>query len=155
MRLDLIPDPDLAFAQQVVCDLGCGDGEFLIGLLHHINVTNTTSLKTINGLGVDYNAELIKTAALNAVMAGENAQWLTYDFNLDEDDLLGTLETEGVTHVFVYLVPKQLVLKTVRTLLTRLFESGVMICCHKFQPGYLKAARTDILMDLVVYEGRI
>jgi hypothetical protein len=88
-------------------------------------------------------------------MAGENAQWLTYDFNLDEDDLLGTLETEGVTHVFVYLVPKQLVLKTVRTLLTRLFESGVMICCHKFQPGYLKAARTDILMDLVVYEGRI
>jgi len=153
MRLNINPDPDLAFSQQVICDLGCGDGEFLIGLLTHINtLTKTATNKAVHGLGIDYNAELIKTATINAVLAEENAQWLTYDFNEDEDDLFSQLLVEGVTHVFVYLVPKQLALKTVRKLLTRLCESGVMVCCHKFQPAYLTATSTDALMDLVVYE---
>ena len=152
MGLDLIPDPALAFAQKVVCDLGCGDGEFLIGLLNHVNrITNTTIATTINGYGVDYDDKLIRTAGVNAITEGQQARWLTYDFNLDEDNLFGTLEKAGITHVFVYLVPKQLALKTVRTLLTKLCESGVTICCHKFQPTYLAVTRRDVLMDLVVY----
>jgi len=153
MRLDLAPHRDIPSTPQVICDLGCGDGEFLIGLLSHINAsTEDFPIIASSGLGIDYNASLIETAALNAVIAGEKAQWLVYDFNLDEHDLFEQMGKKGVTHVFVYLVPKQLALRTVRRLLVRLCESGVVICCHKFQPAYLEAKRSDALMDLVVYE---
>jgi len=152
MGLDFLPGVTApSEALSVVCDLGCGDGEFLIGLLGHINA-NTTPLTATHGVGIDYNAELIKTATLNAVSAGETATWLTYDFNEDGNDLASQLALHHVTHVFVYLVPKQLALKTVRSILTRLCESGVVVCCHKFQPTYLTATRRDVLMDLVVYE---
>lgn len=154
MRLDLTPDPNLPSTQQVICDLGCGDGEFLIGLLSHLNNPNSSSPipTTISGFGIDYNASLIATASLNAISASQTANWLVYDFNLDEQDLFAQMGKRGVTHVFVYLVPKQLALGTVRKLLERLWESGVVVCCHKFQPEYLVAKRTDVLMDLVVYE---
>lgn len=54
----------------------------------------------------------------------------------------------------MYLVPKQLELKTVRALLEKLVEGGACVCCHKFQPGYLgdRLRRRDVLMDLCVYE---
>lgn len=162
MGLDLPPSAALP---SVVCDLGCGDGEFLIGLLGHINTTPVPSLKPsltlpttiIAGLGIDYNASLIATAGLNAITEGVSASWLVYDFNEDSSDLSAQLEERGVTHVFVYLVPKQLALATVRGILTKLWEGGVCVCCHKFQPGYLVAARRDVVMDLVVYEkvGRV
>ncbi|KAJ7146591.1 hypothetical protein C8R44DRAFT_17043 [Mycena epipterygia] len=154
MRLDLLPaaaTPPAALS--IVCDLGCGDGDFLISLLSHINsITHTTSATAVHGVGIDYNAGLIETAALNAVSAGEHVRWLTYDFNEDREDLCGQLARQHVTHVFVYLVPKQLALGTVRGILTRLCESGVVVCCHKFQPTYLTATRRDTLMDLVVYQ---
>ncbi|CZR52615.1 uncharacterized protein PAC_02492 [Phialocephala subalpina] len=155
MRLNLTPDPSLPSTPQVVCDLGCGDGEFLIGLLGHINSPPPPLLPpalTTSGFGIDYNSALIATAASNAITAGQTSSWLVYDFNLDENDLFGQTRKKGVTHVFVYLVPKQLELKSVRALLTRLCENGVVVCCHKFQPGYLAATRSDELMDLVVYE---
>lgn len=154
MGLDILPAPTTPpAALSVVCDLGCGDGDFLIGLLGHINrITHTTSSTAVHGVGIDYNAAPIKTATVNAVSAGEHVYWLTYDFNEDREDLFGQLTRQHVTHVFVYLVPKQLALRTVRQILTRLCESGVVVCCHKFQPGYLTPTRRDTLMDLVVYE---
>ncbi|KAF2812871.1 uncharacterized protein BDZ99DRAFT_517180 [Mytilinidion resinicola] len=153
MGLDLVPNASLPFVRQVICDLGSGDGEFLIGLLGYVNaITNTTTTSAVHGMGIDYNAALIDTANVNAISAGVNATWLIYDFNEDQEDLVGQLVAEGVTHVFTYLVPKQLALKTVRAILTRLCESGVMVCCHKFQPNYLTATRRDTLMDLAVYE---
>lgn len=145
MGLDLI-----ANSKQVICDLGCGDGEFLIGLLGYVNAANITAVR---GVGIDYDAALVKTATINAVSAGESVRWLTYDFNKDQHDLFTQLAIHRITHVFVYLVPKQLALKTVRSILTRLCESGVMVCCHKFQPAYLPETRRDALMDLVVYES--
>ncbi|TVY85111.1 hypothetical protein LSUE1_G000440 [Lachnellula suecica] len=136
-------------ATTVVCDLGCGD---VIGLLSHINGL-TKSISTANGVGIDYNAELINTAGINSKAAGVNAEWLIYDFNNDLDDLVDQLiTTHQVTHVFIYLVPKQLALETVRNILTKLARSGVVLCCHKFFPLYLKPARRDVLMDLVVYD---
>lgn len=155
MRLNLTPNPSLPSTPQVVCDLGCGDGEFLIGLLGHINSPPLPFLPptlTTSGFGIDYNSALIATATSNAITAGQTSLWLVYNFNLDEHDLFSQMGKHGVTHVFVYLVPKQLELKTVRALLTRLYENRVVICCHKFQPGYLVATRSDKLMDLVVYE---
>lgn len=133
----------------IVCDLGCGDGEFLIGLLRHLNVAPLTD---VHGLGVDYNGALIDTAGINALAANQVATWLTYDFNLDLEDLFAQLDARGVTHVFVYLVPKQLALPTVRGILEKLVRSGVCVACHKFQPKYLVESRRDVLMDLVVYE---
>lgn len=154
MGLDVIPTAAIpAKALSVVCDLGCGDGEFLIGLLSHLNtITQTTTETAIHGVGIDYNAQLIETATVNAVAVGKSVRWLTYDFNEDLDDLAAQLLALDVTHVFVYLVPKQLALQTVRGILTRLYERGVVVCCHKFLPAYLTASRRDDLMNLAVYE---
>ncbi|KAJ7483768.1 hypothetical protein B0H11DRAFT_2020457 [Mycena galericulata] len=154
MRLDLLPPPaSPPAALSVVCDLGCGDGDFLIGLLAHINaITHTTCATAVHGVGIDYNTSLLATAAANGLAAGAQVRWLAYDFNEDRADLCRQLASLRITHVFVYLVPKQLALKTVRAILTTLCESGVVVCCHKFQPKYLTATRRDTLMDLVVYE---
>lgn len=135
--------------RQVVCDLGSGDGSFLIGLLAHVNLAN---LSTVHGVGVDYDPELVKVGKADALAAGETVAWMVYDFNEDRDDIVAQLGLHGVTHVFCYLVPKQLALPTVRRILTRLWEGGVCICCHKFQPTYLTPTRTDELLNLVVYE---
>lgn len=148
MGLDL---PSSIQTQNVVCDLGCGDGEFLIGLLRHVNNISVASLP-IYGFGIDYDPALIATATVNSIAATQTASWLVYDFNLDTDDLFSKIAAAGVTHVFMYLVPKQLALGTVRLLVERLWESGVVICCHKFLPEYLNVARSDLLMNLCVYE---
>lgn len=158
MRLNTPSKINIPSPQQVICDLGCGDGEFLIGLLTHVNAPVRTSLTCVPnppspslGFGIDYNASLIATATLNSISANQTASWLVYDFNLDEDDLFGKMVEKGVTHVFVYLVPKQLDLATVKRLLVRLCEEGVLVCCHKFQPGYLREVGRDEIMSLVVY----
>lgn len=86
----------------------------VIGLLGHINgVLHNTSIA--QGVGIDYDAELIKSAGIKSSTGGADAKWLVYDFNLDVDDLASTLiDVHHVTHVFIYLVPKQLALPTVR-----------------------------------------
>ncbi|KAF4637033.1 hypothetical protein G7Y89_g1031 [Cudoniella acicularis] len=106
-----IPSLHQDAARTVVCDLGCGDGDFLVGLLRHINTGNGTT--TANGVGVDYNADLIKDAGIKSQVGGVDVQWLIYDFNNDQDDLVSQLIiSHFVTHVFVYLTPKQLALQT-------------------------------------------
>jgi hypothetical protein len=113
----------------------------------------TNNINPAHGLGIDYNADLIKSAGIKSELEGVSAQWLIYNFNDDQEDLVGQLtNTHHVTHVFIYLVPKQLALQTVRHILTRLCESGVVVCCHKFYPQYLTPARRDIMMDLIVYD---
>ncbi len=127
----------------------------VIGLLGHLNHSNNgiTELLDAHGVGIDYNAELVKTAGINAVVEGVTSKWLVYDFNEDKDDLFRKLiSTYHVTHVFVYLVPKQLALLTIRTILTKLCKTGVVVCCHKFHPTYLIPARLDTLMKLAVYD---
>jgi hypothetical protein len=106
-----------------------------------------------NGIGIDYDAELIKTAGINSGLKGVNIEWLIYDFNDDQLDIVSQLIAHQITHMFIYLVPKQLAMQTVRRILTRLCESGVILCCHKFFPQYLRPARRDVLMDLVVYDA--
>lgn len=106
-------------------------------------------------MGVDYSAELINTATTNASLAGASAKWLLYDFNEDKSDLVCQLVALNVTHVFIYLLPKQLELRTVRSIVTRLWESGVMVCCHKYHPSYLVPTREDKLMELVVYDRSV
>lgn len=82
-----------------------------------------------------------------------NIEWLIYDFNDDQEDLVNQLiATHLVTHVFIYLTPKQLALPTVRRILTRLCAGGLVVCCHKFFPEYLTPARRDLLMELVVFD---
>ena len=122
----------------------------MIGLLKHVNIS---SLTTISGIGIDYDGQLIKTALLNSGTAGVRAKWLIYDFNEDQNDLVHQLiGIHGVTHLFIYLLPKQLELQTVRRILTRLWEGGVTVCCYKYQPRYLVPARLDKVMELVVYQ---
>lgn len=150
MALDLALKDGKA-ATTVVCDFGCGDGEFLLGLLGHIN-SPTSNLSTAQGVGIDYNADLIKTAGLNSDTQGAKAEWLIYNFNDDQDDVASTLiDTHQITHMFIYLVPRQLAMPTVRGILTRLYENGIVLCCHKFYPEYLAPTRSDPLMDLAVY----
>lgn len=82
-----------------------------------------------------------------------NIDWLIYDFNEDQEDIVDQLvNTHHVTHVFVYLTPKQLALPTLRKILTSLCRGGVVVCCYKFFPEYLSPARKDLLMELVVYD---
>jgi hypothetical protein len=121
-------------------------------LLGHIN-SNSNAITAVTGVGIDYDAALIKSAGIKSETKGVDAQWLIYDFNDDHDDLVNQLITiHQITHVFIALVPKQLALLAVRSILMRLCESGVVVCCYKFHPGYLRPARSDVLMDLVVYD---
>jgi SAM-dependent methyltransferase len=143
--------------QNVICDLGCGDGEFLIGLLSYLSTLPTNSVSSVlpaKGFGIDYNDSLILTATSNAhaLIPTTTMSWLVYDFNLDEDDLFSKITEKSVTHMFVYLIPKQLALSTVRRLLERLWDIGVVVCCHKFMPEYLVCSGRDELMSLCVYE---
>ena len=122
----------------------------VISLLDHINETSN-SIAT--GVGIDYDTALIKSAGVASEIRGVDSQWLVYDFNDDQDDLVNQLiNIHQVTHVFIALVPKQLALLTVRGILTRLCESGVVVCCYKFHPLYLTPVKRDVLMDLVVYD---
>jgi len=74
---------------------------------------------------------------VQSTLQNVNASWLIYDFNDNREDLVSQLiDGHQVTHVFVYLVPKQLALLTVRAILTRLCGSGVVsavvyfnLCC--------------------------
>lgn len=123
----------------------------VVGLLGHLNTGSR--LTAVEGVGVDYDAALIRSATLNSGSAGVKVDWLIYDFNKDEDDLVNQLiDIHHITHLFIYLLPKQLALPTVRAILTRLWESGVVVCCHKYHPLYLTGVRFDKLMELVVYE---
>lgn len=124
----------------------------VLGLLSHINKLNSPDIIAANGVGVDYNAELIENAGVRSKLEGIEAKWLVYDFNSDEDDIVNQLKALLVTHVFIYLTPKQMALSTVRKILTRLCRSGVVVCCHKFFPLYLTPARRDLVMELAVYD---
>jgi hypothetical protein len=124
-----------------------------MGLLGHINSLPDRTTPA-HGLGIDYNAELIQNAGIKSELQGLfNLKWLIYNFNDDEEDLVGQLiTTHQVTHMFIALVPKQLALPNVRRILTQLCEKGVVVCCYKFHPDYLTPTRRDTLMDLVVYD---
>jgi hypothetical protein len=125
----------------------------VINLLSHINTPSST-IPYANGIGIDYNAALLETAGLNSHNSSSSFKWLVYNFNEDNDDIVSQLlTTHHVTHVFIYLTPKQLALPTLRKILTRLCEGGVVVCCHKFFPAYLVPARSDLLMELCVYDG--
>lgn len=127
MGLDVTPDSDIHSSSQetlrtVVCDLGCGDGDFLVNLLNHLNI-DSCSITAVHGVGVDYDAQLIKSAAVRSGSAGQIIQWLEYDFNEDLSDIASQLlDIHHITHVFIYLLPKQLELQKVRQILTRLCE---------------------------------
>ena len=85
-------------------------------MLRHINTTTPTSSTkrlTATGVGIDYDADLIKTAGLESTKQNIDVQWMIYDFNADLDDIVNQLLTvHQVTHVFVGLVPRQLALPT-------------------------------------------
>jgi hypothetical protein len=129
----------------------------VLSLLRHINTPNPISGRLCRppatGVGVDYDADLIKTAGLESTRQKLSVDWLIYDFNADLEDIVGQLlSAHNVTHVFVALVPKQLALPSVRKILTSLCKRGALVCCYKYHPLYLKAARSDELMNLVVYD---
>ncbi|KAK6584733.1 hypothetical protein PZA11_002957 [Diplocarpon coronariae] len=139
----------------VALDLGAASPQAfrtVIGLLGHINsVANNVSIA--HGVGIDYDTGLIRTAGINSQARGVISDWIVYDFNDDLKDLATTLiNVHRVSHVFIYLVPRQLAMKTVRKILTRLCESGVVLCCYKFYPDYLTPTRRDTLMELIVYD---
>ncbi|KAF1965554.1 hypothetical protein BU23DRAFT_561008 [Bimuria novae-zelandiae CBS 107.79] len=161
MGLDNSSDA-MAGEKTVVCDLGCGDGDLLISLLRHINTFKTATPSNAidsprpqaTGVGIDYSPALIEAAILASEKQAVHVAWRIYDFNADLDDIVNQLLTvQHVTHVFVYLTPKQLALPTVHNILVGLCKGGVMVCCYKYHPLYLKAARSDKLMELVVFDA--
>jgi hypothetical protein len=125
-------------------------------MLRHINTaipTSSANRLATKGVGIDYDAKLIKTAGLESTKHNIDVQWIIYDFNADLDDIVNQLLTvHKVTHVFVGLVPRQLALPTLQNILTRLCSGGVTVCCYKYHPLYLKPARSNVLMNLVVYD---
>jgi len=97
----------------------------VISLLAHISLLTPLALPI--GLGIDYDSSLIASAGIASTLQKVNASWLIYNFNDDREDLVSQLiDGHQVTHVFVYLVPKQLALGTVRRILTSLCGSGVV-----------------------------
>jgi hypothetical protein len=120
-------------------------------LLVHINALSGSIAQ---GVGIDYNASLLETAGINSdKLKDVNIEWLTYNFNDDKEDLVAQLIAKHhVTHVFIYLTPKQLALQTVKKILTRFCGEAVVLCCHKFFPLYLEPAKRDTLMELNMYD---
>jgi len=130
----------------VVCDLGCGDGDFLVNLLNHLN-TDSCSITAVHGVGVDYDTQLIKSAAVRSASAGQSVQWLEYDFNEDLSDLASQLlDIHHVTHVFIYLLPKQLELQKVRQILIRLCERLAKFKLPVYTSKHLPLQRCDCLL---------
>lgn len=97
-------------------------------------------------MGIDYDEALLDIATANSSQA-----WILYDFNTDTEDIAQQLiALHHVTHVFIYLVPKQLALPTVRHIITALCHAGIVVCCYKFHPTYLEVTAEDVLMDLII-----
>lgn len=82
--------------EDVVYDLGCGDGRFII---------ECCSLTGCAGVGIDLDEGLVAKARRNAAAAGKiSAEFLQGDFLDEKLDLL------PATVIFVYLLPEALML---------------------------------------------
>jgi hypothetical protein len=63
-------------------------------MLRHINTATPTSSANrlaTKGVGIDYDAKLIKTAGLESTKHNIDVQWIVYDFNADLDDIVNQL----------------------------------------------------------------
>eukprot|EP00282_Hemiselmis_andersenii_P008936 CAMPEP_0114109100 /NCGR_PEP_ID=MMETSP0043_2-20121206/589_1 /TAXON_ID=464988 /ORGANISM="Hemiselmis andersenii, Strain CCMP644" /LENGTH=209 /DNA_ID=CAMNT_0001200941 /DNA_START=277 /DNA_END=903 /DNA_ORIENTATION=+ len=99
----------------VVLDLGCGDGRVPIA----------AALKGATGVGVDINASLIRAAKRRAAESGipeGRTRFGVRDFSdlSDADPMM-----EGVTVVYLYLLPE--VLRMLRPLLDSLLDRGCRV----------------------------
>jgi hypothetical protein len=143
-----------------ILDLGCGEGVFLNHLLLYsrdqqqaaAQFNDKTSSIDIRGIGIDYNSSFIETAQQHARSVNVKATYIQYDFNSDRNNIAEELITAyHITNCYAYLVPKQLSLPTVRSLLLQLINADVLICCYKFYPAYLPLLQEDKRMELCLY----
>src|SRR6185369_12780997 len=108
----------------VVYDLGCGEGEIVIA----------AALRGARGVGVDLDPERIANARLNATRAG-----VTSLVTFIERDLFAT-DVSAATVVTIYLGPE--VNRRLRPKLLRELRPGTRIVSHDFSLGDWAPERT-------------
>ncbi len=117
-------------SQDVVYDLGCGDGRIVITAAKKYGA---------HGVGVDIDPERISESQANAKMAGvENL----VSFKLQDAT---TVDVSKATVVTLYLLSSSNL--KLRPLLTRQLKPGARIVSHAFSMGDWEAAKTETFQD--------
>jgi SAM-dependent methyltransferase len=121
-------------SQDVVYDLGCGDGRTVI---------TAAKLFGARGVGVDIDPERIKESTENAVKAGvtDRVRFVLGD--------LFTMDMSEATVVFLYLLPdlnEQLKPKLLREL-----KPGSRVISHEFDMGSWKPDDSGLVRNVEIY----
>lgn len=120
--------------QDIVCDLGFGDGAFLIG------AASSAGCKCI---GAEINGDLVQQANANAVAAGGSVSSLIDFTEGSFEQLMLTAEFAKVTLVFVHLVPN--VLRKILPQLRACIAAGARVVSQRFEVPGLESQKKDEL----------
>jgi len=113
---------------EVLFDLGCGDGRFLVeGCRLH---------ETIRGIGIEYDSLLCDRARTAVEAAGLSGRVVVYHQNVVDCDLT------SATAIFVYLVPAGIAL--IRAALEEAIKRGVRIVTYVFSIPGLEPRRVEL-----------
>ena len=134
-------------------DLGCGDGIALCNMIQYCKQIKYCNNVTINGIGIDYSEQLLHQAEQNTKQYNLHGSitYIQYNFNYNSYNILQELLQYNTTHVYIYLVPKQLNLSSIKYLLLQLIQYNIYIICYHFQPTYLPLIQSNNTMNLCIY----
>ena len=118
----------------VVYDLGCGDGR--------ISITAVTKFKAKRGVGVDIDANLVKESQANAKKAG-----VADRVEFRKADVLDLKDLGDATVVMLYMGED--VNLRLRPLLKKVLRPGARIVSHDFSMGDWKAVQKIEIVDEV------
>jgi uncharacterized protein (TIGR03000 family) len=114
----------------VVYDLGCGDGRFLIAAVSKFNAKR--------GVGVDINPDLVKQSKKNAEKAGVDKK-----VEIRQGDVLKIADLADATVVMLYM-GEDINLR-LRPILRRTLKPGARIVSHQFKMGDWEPTKSEVL----------
>ena len=136
----------------VLLDLGCGLGAVLNAVqLRFVQSTSTSSYPTppLRCIGVDLRPEALDEARAGAAKL-QLPHMAFHQLDITED-VRDVVQLWQVTKTFVYLTPSQLLVPTVKALLTSLHAGGVQICSYDYPITYLSPEWKDVTFNLFEY----
>jgi hypothetical protein len=101
-------------------------------------------------MGLDFDEELIKEANASAKSKGisDRSSFLVKDFRDLEAEWI---VKQGVTAIYVYLVPRQLNEPYMKRLICDLARAKIKICSYSFPIEYLSVIKKDDRFNMNLY----